>query len=96
MRTYYKPGSWNAICDVCGFKYKSHQLKMRWDGAMVCTQDWETRHPSDLIRVPSDDPSVPWSRPEAPDTFVTVGYDLLITDTGVFLITEDGDFLAWD
>ena len=23
--------SWNAICDSCGFKFKSHELRRRWD-----------------------------------------------------------------
>ena len=30
----------NAICDICGFKYKHYQLKKRWDGFMV-SQDKE-------------------------------------------------------
>lgn len=67
MKTYYKHGSWNAICDVCGFKYKAEQLKLRWDGLMVCNSDWEMRNPQDLIRIPKEDPSVPWTRPGEDD-----------------------------
>ena len=37
---------------------------------MVCSKDYETRHPQDFIRVPADNPSVPWARPEAADVFV--------------------------
>lgn len=66
MATYYKPGSWNAICDVCGFQHKADQLKKRWDGLMVCSSDFETRHPSDLIRVPKEDTGVPWTRKDYP------------------------------
>lgn len=74
MRNYYKSGCWNVICDVCGFKKKSDQVQKRWDGLMVCAQDMEMRHPSDLIQIPEDNPSVPWSRPEPTDTFVPVSY----------------------
>lgn len=74
MRNYYKPGVWNCICDVCGFEFKSDELRLRWDGIMACVEDWETRHPSDLLRVPKEDPSVPWTRPEAPDSFISVSY----------------------
>jgi hypothetical protein len=74
MRTHYKLGCWNALCDVCGFKFKSDELKKRWDNLMVCEADWEMRHPQDLIRVPDDNPSVPWTRPEPPDQFTSVPY----------------------
>lgn len=67
-------GDWNAICDVCGFKYKASQLKKRWDGFMVCPEDWEVRHPQDFVRSKPDDQSVPWTRPEPTDTFISVTY----------------------
>lgn len=72
--------TWNAICDVCGFKYKAWQLKERWDGQMVCHLDWETRHPQDLIKIPKDDQSIPWARPEPPDVFVDVTYHAATAD----------------
>lgn len=70
MRTYFKAGCFNAICDVCGFKFKSDQLHKRWDGRMVCKEDFELRNPQDLIRLPKEDTSIPWSRPEPNDTFL--------------------------
>ena len=69
-----KWGDWNAICDVCGFKYKASMLRKRLDGLMVCRKDFEHRHPQDLIKIPKDDQSVPWSRPEPTDVFLTVDY----------------------
>ncbi len=45
------PGTWAVNCDVCGFRFPSDKLKKRWDGAMVCHDDWETRHPQTLIKV---------------------------------------------
>jgi hypothetical protein len=64
-------GDYNAICDVCGFKFKASELRRRWDGMMVCLLDYEERHPQDLIKIRPDRQAVPWSRPEPTDTFVT-------------------------
>lgn len=88
MRNYYKPGDWNAICDSCGFKFKASELKEDWRGLKVCSYDFETRHPQTLIRVPVDNPSVPWSRPGATDVFV--GLDPISAEDTLFLSTETG------
>ena len=45
------PGTWIVNCDVCGFRFPSNKLKKRWDGAMCCEKDWETRHPQTLIKI---------------------------------------------
>lgn len=68
--TYYKPGTWNCICDVCGRKVKSDELRKRWDGFMVCAEDWEPRHPLDFIRVRGELLTVPYTRPESTDSFI--------------------------
>jgi len=70
MKNYWKRGAWNAICDVCGFKFKSTSLRKRWDNLMVCEKDWESRHPMDFLKTPKEDLSIPWTRHEAIDTFV--------------------------
>ena len=68
---FYVPGDAAAICDVCGFKYKLSQLKKRWDGAMVCSADFEERHPQDyLVRTKDDKQTVKNARPEPEDVFV--------------------------
>lgn len=67
-------GQWNAICDVCGEKYKSGQLKARWDGLMVCEKDWELRHIADFIKAPPPLRALPWTRPRPTDIFVDVTY----------------------
>lgn len=81
MRKYYKPGSWNVVCDVCGFHFKAEQLKKRWDGLMVCDKDFEFRNPQDFIRIPKEHIAPPWSRPEPDDTFVSSGNPIL-TEAG--------------
>lgn len=72
--TWWRSGSWNTICDVCGFKFKAEHLKQRWDGLMVCPEDWEIRHPQELIRPIQDQNKLPWTRPEATDQFISTTY----------------------
>lgn len=74
MNTYFKSGRWNAICDVCGFKFKSDEMKKRWDGLMVCKADYELDHPQKYLRVREDSSSVPWVRDEPADQFRFVCY----------------------
>lgn len=70
---FWKPRDPNAICDECGFKYKQSELRRRWDGLMVCKQDWEPRQPQDFVRGVQDQKPLPFTRPEAPDTFINPG-----------------------
>lgn len=79
-KTHYKSGSWNWICDVCGFKYKAEQALNRWDGLKVCSSCWEMRHPQELIRPIKERNSVPWTRPrpesDGSDETITTAADL--------------------
>jgi len=70
MQNNLQWGSYNVICDSCGLKFKSHELQRRWDGLMVCSKDYEQRHPQDFIRSRPEKNTVPFSRPEAEDTFL--------------------------
>lgn len=66
----YKPGQWNVHCDVCGFKFKSSEIKKRWDGLMVCHKDYELDHPQKFLRVPQEKITVDYVRKQSDDTFV--------------------------
>lgn len=70
MKNYFKDGSWNIICDVCGFRFKAEEVIKRWDGLYVCKEDFEVRHPLDFLRVRQENVSVPYVRPEPPDQFI--------------------------
>ena len=71
MKNHLILGDWNALCDSCGRKFKASSLQKRWDGLIVCREDWEQRHPQDLLRVQREQISVPWSRPyPAQDTYL--------------------------
>lgn len=74
MRNFLDVGNWNALCDSCGRKFKASQLRRRWDGLMVCEEDYELRHPQDFLRVQKEQISVPWARPDPEDTFIPVTY----------------------
>lgn len=91
MKSYLKPGTWNAVCMVCGFTHKSTDLKLRWDGLWVCPDDFEFRNPQDFIRIPNEAPTPEWTSPET-DVFLT---DDLLTEASENLLTESGDNLIW-
>jgi len=71
-KDYLELGDFNAICDVCGFKFKASELQRRWDGYIVCEADYEQRHPQDLLRSRPDRQATPWARPPSTDQFVVV------------------------
>lgn len=70
----WKPGRWSAICDVCGFRFHSDEIKTRWDGLKVCSKDFETRHIADFLRVKQEKITPPWVAPESEDTFIEICY----------------------
>jgi hypothetical protein len=67
---YYKAGTWNVHCDVCGFKFKSDKIRKRWDGLMVCQDDWEADHPQKFLRVKEDKQYVPFVREEPEENYI--------------------------
>jgi hypothetical protein len=63
-------GDWWILCDSCNKKIQASKAKHRWDGFIVCSDCFETRHPQDFIRTRADKISVPFSRPRSTDTYV--------------------------
>lgn len=99
MRLHYKQNSANAICDVCGFKFKLNQLRKRWDGLWVCSDDWEMRHPMDFIRAKKETQDLPITRPRPNDVFVPVpilGEDTCIIDDAIIDICIVDNTLGYD
>jgi hypothetical protein len=68
------PGEWKVVCDVCGFQFPSGDVKKRWDGLIVCHNDWETRHPQDFLKVKSETRTPPFVRTEPEPVFREVDY----------------------
>ena len=73
-KEYFEPGQWNGVCQSCGFKFKSSQLRKRWDGLIVCEKDFEHRHPQDFVRARVDKITVPWTSPPPEDIYTDVVY----------------------
>lgn len=81
-KNHYKSGEFNVICDVCSKKIKAGESRQRWDGLVVCKDDWETRHSLDFVRAKTDKFTVPFTRPRPADVFV-----------GVTLTAQPNEFL---
>lgn len=62
---YFKIGSWNVICDICGKKRKREEVKKTWDGFLACTITcFDPKHPNDYPRrIYADGLPVPDARP---------------------------------
>jgi len=73
-KNYYVSGSHNITCDVCSRKIKAHEAKQRWDGFIVCPDDFENRQPQDFVKAQTDKITVPFTRPIPPLTFTNVSY----------------------
>jgi hypothetical protein len=53
----YVPGTYKRECDVCGWDYLRSELKERYDGAIVCSKDFELQHPREKsFRIPKERP----------------------------------------
>src|SRR5260370_7835555 len=68
-RNYFKNGEWNVFCMVCNRKIKSGQMKRRWDGLLVCPEDYEIRHPMDFLRSRQERIFVPFTSDTSFTTF---------------------------
>jgi hypothetical protein len=74
----HKHGQWNALCQRCGFKYKSKQLRKEWTGLRVCSGEgtndcFERRHPQESVRGRADRQAPAWVSPEPTDVDVSPG-----------------------
>lgn len=96
----YRPGDFKRVCDVCGFVYRESQTFKRWDGLIVCSDDWEPRHPQDFVRGRSDRQSVPDPRPEMADNVIgplmTTVSNTAAAGSVTFIVASSTRFLAAD
>lgn len=74
-KNHFISGEWNVICDICSKKIKAHEAKQRWDGFIVCPDDYESRHEQDFVKAQTDKLTVPFSRPTP--AFVSTGITYL-------------------
>jgi len=69
---YFKPNSFNRICDRCGSKRKAEDTRREWNGLIVCKEHWEARHPQDKLKGKKDRQSVPNPRPDPDPAYLSV------------------------
>lgn len=73
-RTHYRMGTYNAICEVCGFQYKADEMVVRHDGLFVCQEDDEVKHPLEFSKIPREAQPVPLPSLEPAPLFIEVNY----------------------
>ena len=79
-KNHYIPHEWNVVCDVCSKKIKASESRLRWDGLVVCPDDFEHRHPQDFVKARTDKITVPFTRPIPPLTFTNISYIVCYVD----------------
>ena len=62
-----------GLCDRCAFEYKLHELREEWNGAKVCPQCYEPKHPQ-------LEPLTATADPEAEEEPLLLGLDDIRTD----------------
>ena len=90
----YVAGDFWLICDECGRKLRNSAARMRWDGLMVCQNDWEPRHPSDLLHVArTDRQAVRNPRPRPEPVYLTPRADTvwMLEEDGTYMLDGDGN-----
>jgi hypothetical protein len=75
-RNWFKSGEWNVFCMVCNRKIKSGEALKRWDGLIVCRDDYENRHPLDFLRARQERISVPFTSDTSFDQFDGPNYPI--------------------
>jgi hypothetical protein len=83
-KNHYISGEWNVTCDVCSKKIKAHEARQRWDGFIVCPDDFETRHPQDFVKAQTDKITVPFVRPLETPAFLlreTINESVAVEDS---------------
>lgn len=72
MENIAVPFDFNVICQVCRKKIKASESLKRWDNLIVCSEDYEMRHPADLPlpRIP-EERKLPFTSPEGVNVEIT-------------------------
>lgn len=55
--------NFNAICDICGFKFKRGEMRLNWKNQLVCYEDYEEKHPQLILKPRRDRQAVKDARP---------------------------------
>lgn len=81
----YRHGDHNVICDRSGFKVKASETRREWTNSVVRDEDFEQRHPQDLVKGLTDRQFVRDPRPGAVDITLDSETTLTAEATGTVL-----------
>lgn len=70
MADEYVPNDPWVIDDRTGLKIRRSDSRRQWDGQIVHKDEWEQRHPQELIKARRDDMAVPDPRPRPVHVFI--------------------------
>lgn len=76
-------GDWNALCSLCGHKFKASELTKNWQGQYRCRRCQEPRHPQDFVKAIPEKEVPSWIQPRPSNTFV-----LFCTPNGMTAIAD--------
>lgn len=79
-----------AIDPASGFKVPLSSLVRQWDNEMVAREFVDKRNPQDFVRGVKDTQTLPYARPESPDSFIAVN---IAWENGAIMTSETGDVL---
>lgn len=84
-------GTWNVICDRCGFKRKAYEVAREPVTNFIVCKDtcWEMRHPQEYVRAKPDHQTVPFTRPQPTDVFTGTSFNC---DTQEFQLYQQIQF----
>jgi hypothetical protein len=60
---FFRPGDWNVVCSICGFKGKASEMVKNWQGLWRHPRHNESRQPQDFVRGVADIQAPPWVQP---------------------------------
>lgn len=66
----YNKGDHWIQCDLCASHIYASEARYRWDGMVVCPDDWEPRQPQDFVRGRQD--KIAADEPRRPDRDIFV------------------------
>lgn len=64
------PAHARGICDRCGFEFPLNSLRKEWTGMLVCSRDYDPRHPQDHVKGVPDRQALHNPRPDTEPTYL--------------------------
>jgi hypothetical protein len=80
---YLEIGDFNAVCSMCGRKFKASNMVRNWQGLWRCPTHNEPRQTQDYVRGIKDIITPPWTQPPISDDIQICTYNGLSAIAGV-------------